>query len=1147
MRASSFSAVLVFAGLALGPSFDLHAQDILLSNFEQPTYAWLPGNSWAVDGEAFGTAPAQGTLPNQSPVTGYLGHGLADSYTSGDDSLGTLTSPQFTIQRKYIRFLMGGGNYRGQTCMNLLINGQVVRSAVGMGDREDLDYLQWNVSAFLNQTGMLQIVDAAVGPWAHINVDQITETDNALPNVLVASQHYLNLPVQTGAPSHLVELIQNGLVVREFNIELADTATNFYAFMDLTPLQGQELLVRVDSQPASAGQLATYFVQGSNILTDVPIYQEALRPVFHYTARRGWLNDPNGMVYDNGEYHLSYQHNPYGWDWDNMHWGHAVSRDLVHWTELPEALYPDYLGAAWSGSSVIDWSNSAGFGPNAMLDFYTEAAGHANNPRMSAPYRFTQGLAYSLDHGRTFTKYSGNPIVPNVAGDNRDPKVIWYAPGQKWVMVFWLINNDYGFFSSTDLKHWTQTSTFTFPHIIEVPELFQLPLDGNVSNQPWIFYAGAGNYYVGQFDGNTFSSQYGPFAIRGGNSFAAAQTFNNMPASDGRRILIANGTQTYPDMPFNEAMDFPVELTLKTTAGIPQIYVNPVREISLLRTSTNVWSGRSMPNNVNLLAGVSGEAFEIDAYFNPGAADHVTFSLRGTDVVYDNIGHQIECDGLSHTLNPINGVVHLRMLVDRGTLEIYANDGLVYMPMSVDPVAGPQPVSLTASGNGAQLMSLNLYNLGSAWPAAAPFISSQPASATIHAGGPGALSVTASSATVPIFYQWRLNGAPIAGATNSSLSLFPGPASNSIYDVIVSNSAGAVTSQVSAVTVIPPYIVANWRMEKAAVVPNSAGSPAFNGILDAATNSGQGIVAVGLVVPAAEDDLITFNGLPGGPVTLSPSVPPASMFVNRHSGGNFSYNAEAISNVDGALFFPQDQYGDEMDFTGPFCVELFFKTDGNQQNAGPMQLLAQGSDNGQTFRYGVDLNEPVPGAVRFNLAAATNDLVGANYADGKWHYLLAACDTTAGPAGQLRLTVVNEDGAEADATNNLAPGVLPLPAGNSGNLFLGRYSYPLAQTPRTFLGLIDEVQITSGLAADAWRLGRIPSLDNHPRISAAAVSPAGVSLQWTGAAATNFLVQFVPALGGVWQTIATLTNANFIDTNISRLAGAEGYYRVLSQ
>ena len=1147
------------AVLAAGPH--VAAQDILLADFEETNYAWLPGGTWAVTGTALGPGPAQGTLPGQNPVTGYLGNGLVNTFYGGDAGTGTLTSPPFPLQRTYLRFLIGAGNQRGQTCLNLLVGGRVVESAVGMGDRENLDWLQWNVSAYTNQTAQLQIVDAYTNAWGHLNVDQILETDASLPCVITATQHYLNLPVSYSGASHLVELLQNGLVQHEFNVALVTNGTpDYYAFLDLTAWPG-EWLVRVDSQLADANQLAA-MIQSDNIPTRTPIYQEALRPIYHYTARRGWLNDPNGMVWYNGEYHLAYQHNPYGTAWDNMHWGNAVSTNLVQWEELPEALYPDWLGAMWSGSAVVDANNVAGFGTNALVAFYTAAGGHANNPRMSLGQRFTQCLAYSQDAGRTWAKYTNNPIIPNlVGGDNRDPKVIWYAPGREWVMVFWLNHNDFGFFSSPDLIHWTQNSTFTFPGVIEVPELFQLPLDGNPNAMPWIFWAGAGHYYVGQFDGRTFTPQSGPWLIRQGNSMAAAQTFNNLPAADGRRILVSQGTVNFPGMPFNSIMNFPVVLTLQTAPTGPWLYANPVAEIAQLRTATNAWPAQPLPAGVNVMPDATGEAFELDAQFQPGATGGITFNLRGTPVTYDCQHQLVACEGLTNALSPANGLVHLRFLVDRGSLEIFGNDGLLYMPMSVVPTAGPLPISLAADDGGAQLVSLNLYPLGSAWPAAPPVITTPPGPATnVNFGGPASFSVTATGTTLPLTYQWYGNGRALPGATNQTLSLFPVTGTNGNYNVVVSNPGGAVTSSVVTLTVTPPHPIAYWRMESQITAPNNAGVPTWPGIADTDTNPGQGVYTTGTLSPAV-DDLITFNGMPGQPVTLSSDVAPAGMFVNGHNAGFAAYNAEALTNVDGCLFFPQDQYGDELDFTGPFTLELFFKTDGNRSGSGPMELFCQGSDGhgfaGAQLRYGLAVNAAGPGALTFTVAnralTQTNavNLTGTNFADGQWHYLQAVCDTLGGPNGQLRLMISNEDGSQVAATNNLPAGFLPLPAADDGNAFVGRYTYPVADDPRTFLGWIDEVQITAGVEPDVWRLGRVPAIDNHPLLTGLAAGTNGFSFQWTGAAANDVEVEWAARLGDAWQIIATLPATNgvssFFDTNANRSNGAAGYYRIVLQ
>lgn len=1165
VNAFSLSFFLAAAGTTL------FAQDIVLSDFEQANYAWQPGGNWTVTGTAFGTGPAQGALSGQSVVTGYQGSGFANSYNGGDASTGTLLSPPFTIQRHYIKFLIGGGSYRGEggyggeTRINLLVNGQVVQHAAGPGEWENLDWEQWNVGNLLGQTAQIQIVDTAAAGWGHLNVDQIVESDTSLTTgVITPTNQFINFPVKLGNPDQVVALLVNGLSVQEFNMPLGTAANHdFYAFLDLSAYQNTQMVVRVDS---TNGLQLSDFVQSTAPIVTTPFYQETLRPIYHYSARRGFINDPNGMVYYNGQYNLCYQHNPYDVVVGNQNWGHAVSADLVHWQEMPEAIYGDALGQAWSGSSVVDSKNTAGFGTNAIVSFYTSAGGHGNNNLMSQGQLFSQSLAYSLDQGQTWTKYTNNPVIPNVVGDNRDPRVIWYAPGNKWVMVFWLQGTDFGFFSSTDLKHWTQTSTFTFGNgIIEVPELFQLPLDGNTNNQKWIFCAGAGNYYVGTFDGNTFTAQNGIFNIRRGNSFAAAQTFNNLPASDGRRILIANGTQNYPNMPFQCAMDFPMELTLNTFGGAPTMYVNPVRELALLRTSTNAWSAQAMANGVNVMAGITGEAYDLAATFQPGSATSVTFTLGGNAVTYDCVGQTVSCAGTTQSLAPIGGQVRLQMLVDRGTIEIYGNSGLLYMPMSVTPVAGSQPVSLAATGSGATLNSLVMHNLGSAWNYAsspstnAPTIAVQPASLTNYPGFSVSFNVAATGATG---YRWYFNGQPlnvaanVAGVTSSNLTISPvDPAAGGSYYVVITNADGAVTSNVIVLSVIAPFQIAHWRMESQISAPNSSGVPTFSGVADADTNSGQGIYTTG-TLPAAIDDLITFNGIANA-VTLSTNVAPASMFVNGHSAGSFSYNAEAIANVDGCLFFPQDQYGDELDFTGPFSIELFFKSDGNKSGSSIMQFISQGTDAGQIFRYGINVNESAAGGIRFKVANSdlgrTNavDLTGANYADGQWHYLLAVCDALGGSNGQLRLTIANQDGSQVSATNNLSAGFLPLPTANNGNLFLGRYSYRFNQTPSTFLGFMDEVQISSGVVPDNWRVGKLPATDSYPQIKGVSTGTNGVSFQWNGAAATNFFVQWVSRLGDAWQNIATLPSAaglgNFTDTNANRLSGAAGFYRIFSQ
>ncbi|HEY8934100.1 MAG TPA: T9SS type A sorting domain-containing protein [Cyclobacteriaceae bacterium] len=714
---------LIFALLVLSHA---GAQNILLSDFEQSTYTWLPGGSWTATGTCFGTGPAQGTLSKQNTVKGYLGKGLVNTYLGGNDSTGTLTSPSFIITRKYIRFLIGGGNWRPQTSINLLIDGQVVRMAVGMGDREQLDWLQWNVSGFLNKTAQIQIVDSA-GPntsrgWRHLNVDNIIATDTTMSSVIVPSKKYLLLPVKTGSTSRMVELVQDGLVVREMNVELS-TTPDFWVFMDLTQFQGQELVVRLDSKLVTSTDLQNFFVQSDVITTTTPIYNETLRPIYHFSTKRGYLADPNDLIYANGEYHLSYQHNPFGTAWDNMHHGHAVSTDLVHWTELPEALYETYMGEAWNGSSVIDWNNTAGFGARSILTFYTSAAGNSGNPRMSAPNFFAQSLAYSIDSGRTFNYYQGNAVVPNIAGSsNHDPKVFWYAPGNVWVMVFYVDNDGYHIFNSTDLKNWIFISKIDITGTTEVPDLYPLALDGDTTNVKWIFSADYREYIIGTFDGQTFTQQYGPFWFgRQKYDLSAALTFSEIPTTDGRRIMMTNGRTDYPGMPFNRYMNLPNVLTLKTNPdNMPEVYVNPVSEVSKLRIDTTTWNSQTLNKGVNLLNGLSGEGVEMEIVFKPQSNSLLTFSVGEYYITYYTsqkiIGAgEIGGDVQYRSLSPVDGQVHLRVFYDRGSWELYGNEGEFYMPIVITPKAGNWPLSLTTANASVEIVSLNLYHLGSIW------------------------------------------------------------------------------------------------------------------------------------------------------------------------------------------------------------------------------------------------------------------------------------------------------------------------------------------------------------------------------------------------------------------------------------------------
>lgn len=707
----------VVLGLALCVPAAAASPDILIADFEGSDYG-----AWKTTGTAFGPGPARGTLPHQMEVSGYEGRGLVNSFFGGDGSTGTLASPSFVIQRKYINFLLGGGMHPGKTCINLLIDGKVVRTATGPNDRpggsERLDWHAWDVSDLRGKEAVIEIVDQATGGWGHINVDQIVQSDQkrgAEPaqRELTIQHPYLLLPVKNGARHVWVRYVVEGQTVREFEIELADDKPDLWVASDVRAWKGRALKVEVDR--LSFGSQGLSSIRPSDELPDSQTaYKEAFRPQFHFTPRRGWTNDPNGLVYYGGEYHLFFQHNPYGVRWGNMTWGHAVSPDLVHWRELPPAIYPDHLGTIFSGSAVVDQNNTAGFSrgdEKALVCVYT-SAGSCVRP----PVPFTQSIAYSLDRGRSWTKYDKNPVLGHLAGSNRDPKVIWHEATRRWIMALFLDKQDYALFWSPDLKQWTRLSDVPPLDASECPDFFELPVDGRKDNTRWVFWGGNGNYLIGRFDGKTFTKESGPHSSRFGANDYAAQTYSDIPAADGRRIQIAwMAGGKYPDMPFNQQMTIPRVLTLRTTPEGIRLFMQPACELEKLREKEHRFAALAVGPGANPLAGLSGELFDIQAEIALGEAEQVGFDIRGHKVEYSVADKRLTALGRPAPLEPIGGRIRLRILVDRTSVEVFANDGRVQMASCFLPEPNNKTLGVFATGGAARIEALSVWELKSIW------------------------------------------------------------------------------------------------------------------------------------------------------------------------------------------------------------------------------------------------------------------------------------------------------------------------------------------------------------------------------------------------------------------------------------------------
>jgi len=728
----------VLIAIALGLPF-LHAAqpDDVIADFEADTYG-----DWDVTGTAFGPGPAQGAHPRQMKVDGFKGRGLANSYFNGDGSTGTLTSPEFTIRRKFITFLIGGGGFEGTTCMNLIVDGNVVRTATGPNTNpnegnEKLGPASWDVAEFAGKTAVIEIVDNQKGRWAHINVDQIEQSDVAAkaPPKMVARERtlpldnkYLLLPVKTRAresQKQRATLTVDGAPVRTIYIEMDDNP-DWFAHLDVSEWKGKSATLRIENIPDDSKALELVSTS-HDVWNAAGLYNEALRPQLQFSTRRGWVNDPNGLVFYNGEYHLFFQHNPYGWNAGGPHWGHATSPDLVHWQEHGEALYPDDLGAMYSGSAVVDWKNTSGFGKDGkppLVLFYTAAG----NP-------FTQCIAYSTD-GRTFTKFSGNPVVKNITPGNRDPRVVWHEPTKRWVMVLYVgqpsttgETNAKGnpkqthtihFLTSPNLRDWTPASVTAGGEdsdhfLFECPDFFPLPVDGDVSKMKWLLSGANSEYAVGTFDGTRFTPE-GERApgMRPGSAFYAPQTFSDMP--DGRRVQIGWGRASAPGMPFNQLQTIPFELQLRETPEGLLLHREPVKELESLRGKS--WrSDKSTlaESDPNPLADARGELLEIRADFTPAADSEVTFNVRGVEIKYSAATQEISAAG-QHIRAPLqNGRQTITIFADRNYFNVLASDGLAYMPFAAIPKPDNLGVSVSVKGGAITIHHLEVFELKSIW------------------------------------------------------------------------------------------------------------------------------------------------------------------------------------------------------------------------------------------------------------------------------------------------------------------------------------------------------------------------------------------------------------------------------------------------
>ena len=552
---------------------------------------------------------------------------------------------------------------------------------------------------------------------------------------------FLLLPVQDDAPEAKVGVISGNTRVGELaNVRLARERVDYYVPFSLEAFMGKDVKIDVLGMPQ--GSLCWKELKLSD--TFDMANREKYRPLYHHTPAYGWMNDPNGMFYKDGVWHLYFQHNPYGSTWGNLSWGHSTSTDLVHWQYEGDPVMPDAWGLIFSGSSVVDTDNTAGFGPGAIVAFYTSAK--------STPWGDVQmqSMAYSTDGGKTFTKYAGNPILTSTERDFRDPKVFWYAPGKHWVMLL-AVGQQMQIFSSKNLKEWKHESDFGLKHgahggVWECPDLVELPIEGTKEKR-WVlicnlnpggpFGGSATQYFVGTFDGKKFTNQF-PTKTKWmdyGKDHYATVTFSNAP--DGRCVALGwmsnwQYAAVVPTKQYRSANTIARDLTLYRQGGDLLLKSAPSKEIEAARKDMkslkkfNVSDAYSIDN---LLDDNNG-AYEIEMEIRNNGAEKIVFTLlngKGESVkmYYDTALRQFVMDRSvsgetafsrdfpAMTVAPVpeTGDFTLRLFVDRSSIEAFGDGGKFVMTNIVFPSEPYNKMKFESVRGSFTVKKMNVYKL----------------------------------------------------------------------------------------------------------------------------------------------------------------------------------------------------------------------------------------------------------------------------------------------------------------------------------------------------------------------------------------------------------------------------------------------------
>ena len=544
-------------------------------------------------------------------------------------------------------------------------------------------------------TTMVALLLTVTGASAQVQPKVLSE-NHAMVG-LKGGNKYLLLPVQEKEEiAQIAVLDSRNEMVKRLNVCLAVDKVDYWVPFNLTPNPSPNgegssyklLDITFHGDRRSTGAVKDFACWKEMKYSDTfdTTNREKYRPAYHHTPLYGWMNDPNGMFYKDGVWHLYYQYNPYGSQWENMTWGHSTSRDLIHWETQPLAIEPDWLGAIFSGSAVVDKDNTAGFGRNAVIAMYT-TAGSAQ----------TQSIAYSTDGGVTFTKYAGNPVITYNVPDFRDPKVFWHEQTSKWIVVL-AVGQEVQFYSSPNLKEWKYESSFgreygnhdgvwECPDMLCFGEKWVLLLNINPGGP---FGGSATQYFVGQFDGHTFTCEDNPSETKWmdyGKDHYATVTFHNAP--DGRIVALPwmsnwQYANQVPTQQFRSANGLPRDLGLTTVGGETYLTSTPSKEVSALRGQKLKKPAETCEIVVDVkgtatieLSNMKGEQVTMNY-----DAQQQTFSMDRTKSGNVSFSEAFPCVTTAPTYGNVR---QLRLFIDRCSIEAFTADGKMAMTNLVFP------------------------------------------------------------------------------------------------------------------------------------------------------------------------------------------------------------------------------------------------------------------------------------------------------------------------------------------------------------------------------------------------------------------------------------------------------------------------------